>query len=106
MDHIELALKHFDSTDQDNAILDGFMTGIRELRVGFSKAGLSIIDASPGSEFNPELHEAIARVYSVDIPRTHIVEEHRRGFLLDGKLYRPSQVSVSGGDDPDLVDQD
>ncbi len=105
MDHIDLALKHLDDTT-DNVVIDGFLASVRELREGLEKAGLSVVDADPGMEFNPEVHEAIARIYSKDVPRSHIIEMHRRGFMLEGKLYRPSQVTVSGGEDPDLSNEE
>ena len=105
MDHIDLALKHIGNSKQDNAVIDGFMAAIHELREGLGKAGLSAVEAEAGTEFNPELHEAIARIYSEDIPHSHIIEVHRRGFMLNGRLYRPSQVTVSGGQNPDLLDE-
>ena len=105
MDHIDLALKHLGTDDQGSAVISGFMAAIHELREGLGKAGLSAVEAEVGVEFNPELHEAIARTFSEDVPRSHIIEVHRRGFMLDGRLYRPSQVTVSGGADPELLNE-
>jgi molecular chaperone GrpE len=49
-----------------------------------------------GAMFDPRLHEAMARVVtSGDPPDGTVVEEYRRGYLLDGKVLRPALVAVA-----------
>jgi|GEM_PF-2924265 len=105
LDHIELALKHVGDSAGEDPIISGFIAAIKEVKEALGKAGLSTVEALVGGEFNPEVHEAIARAHSKEVERSHILEVHRSGFMLDGKLYRPSQVTVSGGDDPDLLNE-
>lgn len=48
-----------------------------------------------GELLNPERHEVVSSVENNDVPENTIVEEVRRGYLLNGKVIRPSLVVVS-----------
>ena len=48
-----------------------------------------------GEVLNPENHEVVSSVETSDAPENTIVEEIRRGYLLNGKVIRPSLVVVS-----------
>ncbi|MEX0818901.1 MAG: nucleotide exchange factor GrpE [Pirellulaceae bacterium] len=53
--------------------------------------------ASIGSEFDPNIHEAIAQEPSEQIPAGCITRELRVGYQLHDRVIRPSQVMVSTG---------
>lgn len=44
-----------------------------------------------------KVHEAIAREESHEFKEGIVIQELRRGFLLDGRLVRPAKVKVSSG---------
>lgn len=44
-----------------------------------------------------QLHEAIAREESHEYKDGIIIQEFRRGFLLEDRLLRPAMVKVSSG---------
>ncbi len=48
-----------------------------------------------GRALDPELHEVVSYVETDDEPDNLIVEEVRKGYLLNGKVIRPSLVVVS-----------
>ena len=48
-----------------------------------------------GMPLDPELHEVVSYVERDDLPENTVVEEVRRGYLLNGRLIRPSLVIVS-----------
>jgi len=48
-----------------------------------------------GKPFDPDLHEAASYVETDERPENIIVEEIRKGYLLNGKVIRPSLVVVS-----------
>jgi molecular chaperone GrpE len=50
---------------------------------------------SVGLPLDPERHEAISFVETDDKPENTILEEVRKGYLLNGKVIRPSLVVVS-----------
>ena len=67
----------------------------KQLQEVLSRFGAEPIPAL-GAMFDPRLHEAMARVVSDgDPPDGVVVEEYRRGYLLDGKVLRPALVAVA-----------
>jgi molecular chaperone GrpE len=50
---------------------------------------------SVGQPFDPERHEAIARVQSPDLPDMSVAAETARGYLLHGRVLRPAMVTVA-----------
>ena len=48
-----------------------------------------------GQEFDPEKHEALLQIESQDHPSGTVVEEHARGYVINGRVLRHSQVLVS-----------
>jgi len=59
------------------------------------KTGLEEIKLLSGDKFDPNFHEAISRQESSKIGPNHIVKELQKGYLLNGRLIRPSMVIVS-----------
>jgi molecular chaperone GrpE len=51
--------------------------------------------AAVGQPLNPERHEVVGYVERDDLPENTVIEEVRKGYLLNGKLIRPSLVTVS-----------
>jgi len=48
-----------------------------------------------GEKFNPEFHEAIEQVESVENEDGIIVEEVQKGYLLNGKVLRAAKIKIS-----------
>ena len=66
----------------------------RELLRVLEKYGVAPFD-SVGQPFDPERHEAIARVQSADLPDMSVAAETARGYLLHGRVLRPAMVTVA-----------
>src|SRR5580765_4021794 len=66
----------------------------RELLRVLEKYGVTPF-ASVGQPFDPERHEAIARVQSPDLPDMSVAAETARGYLLHGRVLRPAMVTVA-----------
>jgi len=84
------------------SVLDSFagaleMDGLREIRDQLweilKKHGLEEMKCL-GTKFNPEFHEAIMSVESAKDEDDIIVEEFQKGYLLNGKVIRPSRVKI------------
>ena len=58
------------------------------------KAGLDPIEAA-GKPFDPNLHQAVDRVVSEELPDQTVVEEYQSGYNFKGKLLRPAMVKVA-----------
>ncbi len=93
-DELDLALAKARQTKQNPVLLEG--VGMIQKRVQniLSKEGVERIPGA-GSRFNPDYHEAALRVVSDEEEGT-ILEEVRIGYLLKGRVLRPSIVKVAG----------
>jgi molecular chaperone GrpE len=72
----------------------------RKLRLLLESEGVTSIDASAGTPFDPREHEAIANVPGTDQPDGQIVEEVRRGYRLRDRVIRPALVAVASSAEP------
>ena len=60
----------------------------------FQKFGVTLLDPK-GQKFDPERHQAISMVESVEVPPGHVVNVVQKGYLLNDRLLRPAMVVVS-----------
>jgi molecular chaperone GrpE len=74
----------------------------RKLRALLESEGVSQIEASPGTPFDPREHEAIASVPGTERKDGEIVEEIRRGYRLRDRVVRPALVAVAASPDGEL----
>jgi molecular chaperone GrpE len=83
----------------DDTWVDGVVAIDRKLRALLESEGVSQIDASPGTPFDPREHEAIVTVPGTGRPEGEIVEELRRGYRLRDRVVRPALVAVAAAPD-------
>jgi molecular chaperone GrpE len=74
---------------------DGIAAIDRKLRILLDSEGVTEIDASPGTAFDPREHEAIITVPGTGRPEGEIVESVRRGYRLRDRVLRPALVAVA-----------
>jgi molecular chaperone GrpE len=94
LDHLELAIAN--APDRN----DPLAAGVRMVADQFLGA-LAKFDLKPfqsvGEPFDPARHEAVSQLPSADVPVHRVLHQLRRGYLLGGRLLRPSQVILSAG---------
>jgi molecular chaperone GrpE len=56
--------------------------------------GLCPIEAI-GKPFDPNIHEAMQEIETCDYPEGMVVEEIKKGYFLNGKVFRPCLVKVA-----------
>jgi len=82
---------------QNNQDLTGFKTGVEliyaQMKNLLNKEGLEEIPAK-GEKFDPALHEAVMQMES-DQEEGIILQEVNKGYKLNGKVIRHSQVVVA-----------
>ena len=66
-----------------------------QLRSALAGHGLEEVPGEPGSPFDPNLHEAVLVQAHDDYPEGMIVSVLQAGYLLHGRLLRPTKVIVS-----------
>jgi molecular chaperone GrpE len=67
---------------------------LKQLADVLQTEGLEEIPAV-GHQLDPSKHEVVNSVEKDDVPEGTIIEEVRKGYMLNGKVIRPSLVAVS-----------
>jgi molecular chaperone GrpE len=98
-DDFDLAIDARPAEIANEAWVEGVAAIDRKLRVLLESEGVSQIDASPGTPFDPREHEAIASVTGTAHKDGEIVEEIRRGYRLRDRVVRPALVAVAASPD-------
>lgn len=97
IDNLERALDHADADEDPKPLIEGVKLVHKQFLSCLEKFGVQFVDASPGEEFDPRLHQAIERVESPDFTPGLIISEMLRGYTLKDRLLRPALVVVSKG---------
>mgnify|MGYP005836968687 CR=1 FL=1 len=97
LDNFERALQAAEAQHSYESLVEGVSLTLRQIRDIFAREGIEPIEAV-GQEFNPELHEAVMRVDNPDVAPNTIVEEVEKGYKINGKVLRPSRVTVAAGE--------
>jgi molecular chaperone GrpE len=85
----------------ENEIAAGLRAVLEQMEAILERQGVERI-GTPGEQFDPEKHEAIAVRETDEVPDRTVVEVARSGYRLNGRVLRPAQVVVSrgGGEGP------
>lgn len=94
VDSLERALDHASNAGESESFVQGLLMILEQLRNTLAKHGVEAVEAL-GSEFDPNFHEAMMRVDSEESRDNLVVEEFEKGYLLKGRLLRPSKVAVA-----------
>lgn len=98
LDTLEQALLHRPKADGEHfkeeyqkweSGLDGL---VKQLDKALEELGVKKIEAV-GKKFDPNFHEAVRELPGEEDGM--VIEEYQSGFILNGKMIRPSQVGVS-----------
>ena len=95
IDNIERAISHVPNDLVDNAWVSGVVNITKQLDKSLEALNLKRIEASAGTTFDPELHEAVQ--FDEESEGTHeiIAAELQAGYLLNGQPIRHSMVKVT-----------
>lgn len=92
-DDFERGEKSFrDKNDKD---LEGFFLIQNKLRKTLEQFGIKPMDVQKGSDFNPDLHEAITQIPAPEESlKGKVVDVIEKGYLLNEKVIRYAKVVV------------
>ncbi len=96
IDNMERALEHAQSTEGMNAVVEGVNMVLSMFNEILKKYGVKEIDAL-NHPFDPNFHEALARVPNTDKPNNTVMQVAEKGYLYNDRLLRPARVIVSHG---------
>ena len=94
-DSLELGLKAAESPEaQVKALAEGMQLTHRQIMAFFEKHGVKQLDPQ-GEPFNPDAHQAMSMVESVEVPPNHVTGVMQKGYKLHDRLLRPTMVMVA-----------
>lgn len=94
VDELELAVKSAASCNSSDLLVQGVEMTLKRLTKILEKEEVFPIK-SVGEAFDPEKHQAIARIEKEGVEECIVIEEIRKGYTMKGKLIRPSIVKVA-----------
>lgn len=89
VDHLEQALSGISEQEKQSGWVKGVELAVKEFEAVLAQEGLEQIAA--GGQFDPSLHEAVDTKEGEDNIILRVV---RKGYKLNGKVIRPTQVVV------------
>lgn len=95
IDNIERAVTHVPQDLQENKWAQGVAGLAKNLDRSLETLNLKRIEASEGTEFNPELHEAIQFDEDAEGEKEVIDAVLQAGYLLNGRPIRHAMVKVT-----------
>lgn len=102
LDNLDRALAAARASGEAVKVVEGIELIQREFLRVLERAGVTRYSAV-GLRFDPTRHEATARVVSATEPPDTVVAEMAPGYLLNGRVLRPAQVSVAAAPDEDAA---
>ena len=93
LDNLERALQAATGADS-TAYRQGVELIHRQMLELLRKRGVTTIEAV-GTDFDPEIHQAVAHESSPEHREGEVMEELRRGYKLGDRLLRPAMVKVA-----------
>lgn len=95
VDNIERAISHLPKELKDNKWAQSVAGLTKNLESALENLNVRRIKAKPGTEFNPDLHEAIQFDEEAKGNKEVIAEELRSGYTLNGQPFRHAMVKVT-----------
>lgn len=92
VDNFDRAMESGDSASEE------FMKGIEMIQKQLEEAlkKLNVVEfGARGEVFDPQLHNAIARVDDAELEEDHIVAVYQKGYKIGDKIIRHAMVQIS-----------
>lgn len=94
LDHFDRALEG-QNKDEATGVLQGVMMVHDELLSTLNRFGVERLDVEPGTDFDPNQHEALMRQPSDEFESNQVTMQMQPGYVLGDKVIRPAQVGVA-----------
>jgi molecular chaperone GrpE len=94
VDNLDRAMTSLSEGHDPGKVKQGLKIAQEEVHKVLELHGVEVVK-SVGTEFDPKFHEAVAVVEDADVKDGTIVDEIQRGYILNGRLIRPSRVRIS-----------
>ena len=81
------------TNDAASAMVEGVRMVHKQFLQVLDNHGVKAVEAV-GNSFDPNIHQAIQRIEIDSVSKETVKDEFQRGYTLNGRLVRPSMVSV------------
>jgi len=95
IDNIERAIAYTPAELKDNTWVQSVAGLVKHLEKSLESLNLARIDSNEGTDFNPELHEAIQFDEDATGDSEVIADELQAGYTLNGHVIRHAMVKVT-----------
>jgi len=95
IDELELAVKNGEISTSPDSLLEGVEMTLKKLRKVLEQEGVTPIENPEGKVFDPTRHNAVVVVEQDDVDEGTVLEEIRKGYMMKGKVIRPTIVKVA-----------
>ncbi|HIQ51519.1 MAG TPA: nucleotide exchange factor GrpE [Nautiliaceae bacterium] len=96
VDSLELAIEHAKKVENKEEAFDKLVEGVeltlKKMIDTFKNHGIEPVEHE---EFNPEFHQAVQHVESGNHKEGEIVDVYQKGYILKGRVIRPSMVTIN-----------
>ena len=95
VDELELAVKNGEITTEPESLIEGVELTLKKLRKVLEQEGVTPIESPEGKIFDPARHNAVVTEEKEEVPECTVLEEIRKGYMMRGKVIRPTIVKVA-----------
>jgi molecular chaperone GrpE len=89
-----LSVARQSKSEQGGVVIEGLEGILKNIDSLFTSEGVREIEAV-GTPFDPNVHDAIAYSARDDLAENTVTAEIRKGYMLNGRVLRPSLVEIS-----------
>jgi molecular chaperone GrpE len=93
LDDFDRAMTVMSSSDSIDAIMEGTSLIYNKFKSILESKGLTEVNPV-GAEFDPDIHEAIAKIKGTDEQTGKIIDVTQKGYLLNEKIIRHPKVVI------------
>lgn len=94
MDDLERAMTMSESSRDFDTLYKGLQMISKRMQDIIMGEGVQVIEAL-GKPFDPQFHQPLMVEASADHPENTVIEELQKGYIMHGRVIRPSLVKVS-----------
>ncbi len=95
VDELELAVKNGEISTEPESLIEGVELTLKKLRKVLEQEGVTPIESPEGKIFDPARHNAVVTEEKEEVPECTVLEEIRKGYMMRGKVIRPTIVKVA-----------
>ncbi len=83
-------------SDAGKNLLVGVEAIQKDLHAALARHGVTAVDAAPGADFDPNMHQAVSQIPS-DQPAGKVAATFQAGWKIGNRVLRAAMVAVSAG---------